>query len=199
MKSFAIVVALAALAAGCAQPAQMSAMIAPVTSQTILPENSPLRNNVAVHIVTGGKETSPMWMSQVSTDDFQEALKLSLRQHTILGAFDAPLRIEANLIDLDQPIMGFDMTVTAHARYIVRTEDGETAFDRTFVSPFTADFSSNFLGAERLRLANEGAVKKSIAEFISALVKDAAADPTRYGAPPAADPAPAPGSAAQTS
>lgn len=184
IKSLAVVLALATLATGCAQPSRKSAMVAPVSSQTILSEDSMLRKNVAIDRVSGGKETSPLWMSQVSTADFEEALRLSLKQHDMLGATDAPLIVEANLIKLDQPLIGLDMTVTSTVQYSVRTADGATAFDETIVSPYTADFSSSFLGVERLRLANEGAIRKSIADFIAAVVADAKVDPTKYGAPP---------------
>ena len=165
MNSLLIAVVLSAFVAGCAQPARQTAMVAPVSSQTILADDSPLRQNVVVDKVTGGKKTDPLWTSQVSSEDFQEALKLSLKQHTILGEAGSPMAVEANLLKLDQPLAGFDLTVTSTVRYVVRTTDDATPFDQTIVSPYTANFSSSALAYERLRLANEGAIRKSISDF----------------------------------
>tara|TARA_B100000676_G_scaffold306985_1_gene364404 strand:+ start:1323 stop:1472 length:150 start_codon:yes stop_codon:yes gene_type:complete len=43
--------------------------------------------------------------------------------------------------------------------------------NETIVTPYTEDFSSTFLAAERLRLANEGAIRRNIETFINALIE----------------------------
>ncbi len=194
-----VVIVLAALAASCAQPARKTAMVAPVSSQTILQPNSPLKNNVAIGLVSGGEETSPLWTSEVSSADFEEALRLSLRQHTMLAEADAPLTLDAHLVELDQPLMGFDLTVTPTVRYLVKTADGTAVFDQTLTSPYTASFSDSALGVERLRLANEGAIRNSISDFIAALTRAAASDPAQFGVAPTAPAAPASAPGAATS
>ena len=43
-------------------------------------------------------------------------------------------------------------------------------FDQTITEPYTANFSDAFLAVERLRLANEGAMRVNIGTFLKALV-----------------------------
>lgn len=41
--------------------------------------DAPLRNKLAIKDVTGGTETNPMWVSKVSSSDFEKALEASLK------------------------------------------------------------------------------------------------------------------------
>jgi hypothetical protein len=56
-----------------------------------LVNGSPLKNSVEISDVTGGKKTDPMWISEVSNEDFSSALRLSLKQHTMLSEANGPL------------------------------------------------------------------------------------------------------------
>lgn len=177
----AAVLIMAAMTAGCAQPARTSAMVAPVTAATILPDSSPLKDSVAVAGVSGGEKTDPLWTSEVSNEDFKAALELSLKQHTMLSKSASPLELEANLAKLAQPLMGFDLTVTGTVHYVVTHAENGVVFDETITRPYTADFSSAFLGVERLRLANEGAIRENIEAFIDSLLRAAEAAPEKFG------------------
>jgi hypothetical protein len=55
------------------------------------------------------------------------------------------------------------MTVTSTVRYsLVDAKSLKEVYGRTTQISFTAKFSDSLLGAERLRIANEGAVKENI-------------------------------------
>ena len=109
---FLIVIFSAAILAGCATPAavEQMAVTLPVT-QT----NLTLKNSVSVADVTGGRDTNPMWTSQVSSDGFRRALEQSLENAGMFNKVVAGSRYQltADLSRLDQPFMGFDMTVTS--------------------------------------------------------------------------------------
>ena len=69
-----------------------------------------------------------------------------------------------------QPLAGLDMTVGSAVNYkIVRIADGKVVFDQIVSASYTAAFGDSILGVERLRLANEGSVKKNISKFISTI------------------------------
>lgn len=157
-------------------------MVADMTIATVLPAGSPLKDSVTVTNVTGGEETNPLWTSEVSTGDFRQALMLTLKQHTILASGNGPLTLDAALVTMDQPLVGFDMTVTSTVRYTVTRTGGAVIFEETLTVPYTANFSDAFIGARRLRLANEGAVKANIQRFIEHLVAASKVDPARFGA-----------------
>jgi hypothetical protein len=166
---------VAAASQGCAQPAQVSGMIAP-PSPTDAWVNSPYAGAMSVADVTGGKETDPMWKSNVGNGQFREALEHSLAVNKLLApaSDSAKYVVKAELKDLSQPFIGFDMTVSAKVDYRVTAKDAsELTFGQTIDSEYTASGTDTFYGVERLKLANEGAIRNNIAEFINRLLASA--------------------------
>lgn len=171
MKHFAIAIIAIALGA-CASASKPGAMVAEVTDATIIADNSPLRENVSVGEVTGGKETSPLWKSNVSNEDFAEALRQSLSAHAMLSMGEGTYRLDAKLIQLKQPMVAINSTVTSIVNYtLTDLASGETIFDETVEEAYTAKFGDALLGVERLRLANEGSIKQNISTLIRLLIE----------------------------
>jgi hypothetical protein len=167
---FLIVIFSAAILAGCATPAavEQMAVTLPVT-QT----NLTLKNSVSVADVTGGRDTNPMWTSQVSSDGFRRALEQSLENAGMFNKVVAGSRYQltADLSRLDQPFMGFDMTVTSTARYsLIESQSRKEVYARVIQIGHTSTVSDAFMGAQRLKLASEGAVKANIQSFINDLI-----------------------------
>lgn len=163
--------AIALLLTGCAAPARVDQMTANATPQQRIVQ-TPLRTSVAVKDVTGGKETNPMWVSNVGNSEFEQALESSLRDANLLanGKQAGKYMLVANLERVDQPMGGFDMTVTVGVMYsLVERATGKEILNRRISVPYTASFSSAFAGVERLRIANEGAVRANITKLIEEL------------------------------
>lgn len=164
-------IAATILLTGCASPARIDQMTASVpAAQRIAP--TPLRTNVAVRDVTGGKETNPMWVSNVGNSEFEQALEASLREAGLLapGKQAGKYTLVAHLEKLDQPLAGFNMTVTATVSYsLVERATGKEVLSRKVSLPYTASFDAAFAGTERLRIANEGAVRVNISKLIEEL------------------------------
>ena len=73
---------------------------------------------------------------------------------------------------MDQPLIGFDMTVTSHIAYsLVRNATQEAVLQETIVAPYTATVGDAFLGVKRLQLANEGSVRENVRQFLDKLYK----------------------------
>src|SRR3954471_23304445 len=111
------------VAGGCAAPARVDQMSIKADQASTLATSAPesLRKAVAVRDVTGGKDTNPMWVSQVGTSEFEGALQESLKA---VGLFNenragAAYAVIADLAKLDQPFIGLDLTVTASVNYKV--------------------------------------------------------------------------------
>lgn len=159
-----------ALLAGCATPAAVSNMSVYTTQR---PAPAALKNSIAVADVTGGRETNPLWISQVSSEAFRSALEDSLSN---AGVFERVLsaskyRLTADLNQLEQPAFGLDMTVTSSVKYtLVETKSGKQVYSRLVRAPFTAGFSDSPLGATRVRIASEGSIKKNIELLINDLL-----------------------------
>jgi hypothetical protein len=171
LKALALLGMVAMLAA-CASGARPGAMTAPLDTAHIINQSSPFYMAVAVKSVGGGRETNPLLQSQVSTPDFTTALQQSLQLNTMLATGNPKYNRTATIEDLKQPMIGFGMTVTAKVHYVVEPSTfGPPVFDQTITTPYTAAFGDAFVGVERLRLANEGAVRTNITDFIKALAE----------------------------
>ena len=178
------VVGFAALASACAEGAKPGAMMVNRGVEAVIQNDSPLHGSMGVTAVTGGEKTDPAWMSKVSNEDFEKALRLSLESHSMLSAEgDAPLMVSADLVALDQPFIGFDMTVTSIVAYTVKHAKNGLVFKETVTTPFTATMSDAFAGYQRLRIANEGAIRRNIQSFIKQIVERAKQEPEKFDAP----------------
>ena len=171
MRYFTIVLLAAALTA-CASASKPGAMVAELTEATIIDESSVLRENIAVGDVSGGKETNPLWTSEVSSEDFAEALRLSFTSHAMLAMGESQYRLDAELVKLKQPFAGFNMTVTSIVAYtLTDVATGKVVYKDTVEEAYTAKVGDAFMGVQRLRLANEGSIKGNISTLIKSLIE----------------------------
>lgn len=182
MREFSVMrlAALAALGAamlvlgGCATPARVEQMqVSSDLAKRTSASKAALREQVALRDVSGGRETNPMWMSSVSSGDFERALEASLRDVGLLASNRQASKyfLLAHLQKLDQPLGGFNMTVTATVRYeLVERSSNKTVLERSLATPYTAALGDALLGTERLKLANEGAMRANIQQLIDQLL-----------------------------
>ena len=159
-----------ALLSACAQGASAKGMTVTPADLRSAP-NPALAGAVAVSEVAGGKDTHPLWTSQIDDASFHSALVESLRAVGLLCEKEgAPLALQARLVKLDQPFMGFNMTVTSIVHYTVKdARSGATIIDEDVTAAHTATVGDAFYGVTRLRLANEGSARKNIAALIERL------------------------------
>ncbi|MEW5771269.1 MAG: hypothetical protein AB1831_13010 [Pseudomonadota bacterium] len=168
----ALLISAAVYLSGCASPARVDSMtVAGKPEQRIAA--SPLRDNLAIKDVTGGKETNPMWKSNIGSPEFEAALESSLRAVGLLAPRQGGrYTLTAHMENVDQPFIGLSMTVTASVRYmVVERSTGKEIFNKVISVPYTASVSDAFLGVERLRLANEGAIRENISGLIDELFR----------------------------
>lgn len=170
---FILLLAVLTSLSACASGARTGAMTAPVSSTTIISEDSSLKRSITVSEISGGKETNPLWMSNVGNNEFKAALEQSLMLHALHNNSSPHYKLEAKLVDLKQPLGGFDVTVGSRVYYrLARADNNERIYEKDVSCEYTANFSDALLGYERLRLANEGAIKKNISIFIEELIAE---------------------------
>jgi hypothetical protein len=169
---FAVLAVLLSGLAACATAADPNAMTvaAAPAADAGKPFPASLQHAMCVRTVTGGEKTNPLWVSKVDNDGFKTALTSSMTGAGLLAdGSGCNYPIDVNLLGLSQPAMGFDMTVTSHVNYKVYGADGAPFLLQTIDAPYTANFSSAFMGVERLKKANEGAIRESITQFFGKL------------------------------
>jgi hypothetical protein len=158
--------------AGCASGANSSNMTASLQPALAATPGSNLYQSVGMAAITGGKETNPILSSQVADGDFKAALKNSLLQHNLHATGPEKYVVSAEINELDQPLIGLDMSVTSKVHYkLTRVSDKVVVFDKLVTETHTATFNDSAIGVERLRLANEGSIKKNISSFIAEVSK----------------------------
>lgn len=161
----AAVASLMALAA-CASPSRPEAMILGATQGLTASSGDLGYRSVTTVIVSGGSETNPLWTAQVSNEDLKTALEGSLAAAGYMGSDGRPMVVTANMVELAQPMMGLDMSVTSRIQYSV-TSAGRVVFNETVAATGTAKIGDAFAAVERLRLANEKSIQENIKQFIT--------------------------------
>jgi hypothetical protein len=167
------VLSVVALLTACATPARVEQMtVAAADSTRSAVASTPMREAVTLGQVSGGKETNPLWISNISSADFERALQASLQSAQLLapGGRACRLTLTAQLLSLAQPAIGLDMTVTASVLYtLVDCSTKKEIWVNTITLPYTAAFSDSLIGVERLKLANEGAARVNIRKLVELL------------------------------
>ncbi len=159
---------------GCATPARVDEMRISSMDSSRYDGNTPLKDNVTVTSVTGGKGTNPLWTSEISSESYKEALMDSLMAVKLLSkdtnAADYDLRVE--MLKVKQPLIGIDFSVTTIIEYwLTRTSDNKEVYHDVVEATYIAEFSDAFVAIERLKLANEGAGRLNITRIIDRLYK----------------------------
>jgi hypothetical protein len=162
-----ILVIATLLIGGCATGAKSEGM---VVQQSVVPHAIPSTVTVAV---SGGSKTSSTGASQISDDAFAQALRDSITKTGLfkeVSAAGGRYKLTAFIGKVDQPVMGFAMTVKMDVSYtLVDTQTGKTVWSKDIASEHTAQVSEAFAGIKRLRVANEGAAQANIERAIVAM------------------------------
>ena len=121
--------------------------------------------------VEGGRETDAVGASQISSPEFQAAIVDSLKTYgvfkTVLTEGNTDYKLEAAILNLQQPLFGFNMTVTIETAWrLINLKDGGTVMSENLINSYTAMVDDAFAGATRLRLANEGAARENIRDAL---------------------------------
>ncbi len=152
--------------AACATPSRPDMMALPATAGLTAASGDLGYRSVTTVNVSGGEATNPLWTAEVSNDDLKTALEQSLEAAGYMGSNGPAMVVTANMIELNQPMAGLDMTVTSRIQYQV-TSNGRVVFNDTVAATGTATMGEAFAGFERLRLANEKSIKENIKQFLT--------------------------------
>lgn len=167
-------VAVVTLLGGCASPASHLAMSPSVNELPQGASASHMKGLVAIRHVTGGKDTNPLWTSQVDASEFKLALQNSLASSGMAATNPSAAKylVDADLKALNQPVFGLNFDVESTVQYTV--ESAGLGKDVNVKAVGTASVSDAFSGVERLRIANERSIKENIKTFLTKLVSLAA-------------------------
>lgn len=157
---------------GCAGAAKVEKMVVPRHETSFLIAKGELKDNVHLSEVIGGEETNPLWTSEIGNNEFRDALIQSLKDAHYLGSPESNYQLSANLLKVDQPLIGINMEVTTEVNYIlIDMKSGKEILNENIIASYTAGFDDSVLAVKRLRLANEGSARENIHELLKVLSK----------------------------
>jgi hypothetical protein len=164
-----ILCAAVGILAGCATATKPEAMVAaPADTLTRHPKT------VAVSTV-GGQETSSTGKSQIADAAFRQALIASIEKAKVFSAVvqgaDANYTLSVAIVNVEQPSFGLSFTVKMETAWSLKKADGSVAWQEVIKAENTATTSDAFAGVERLRIATEGAARKSIEAGLAKISK----------------------------
>jgi hypothetical protein len=160
------VIVLALMAPGLAACATQQGMT--VDNSAVVNVSPKYRNAIAVRSVTGGRMMNALTVMGVENEPLKAALESSLAASGYLARSGTPkFYVDAEIINLDEPLIGLDMDVTADVTY--RVSGAGAAATYPIKSTARATFSDSPLGADRVRIANERAMQENIRQFLLAL------------------------------
>lgn len=159
----------------CASPAEVQNMVVVPPELPAKVSSSPYSAAIEVTRVYGGEETNPLWTSEVSNAAFREALRESLQRSGLLASSAPPqFSLTASLKELDQPLVGFSLTVNSKVDYqLVEKSTMKSVFNEPVQASYTATFGDSPIAIQRLRLANEGSIRENISQFLTRLIDSA--------------------------
>ena len=176
----------AACLAGCGTPTQSLTMGITAADalqlRTWVPEG--LKQNVLLDQVQGGESTSKWWGSKVSGLTLEQSLEDSLRSLGMLPMSpQAPAlyQLRVQLLSVVQPLVAADTTVTVTINYsLVDRASGAVLYQRALRTAHKTDFSDSMVSMpDRMRQANEGAVRENIIAMLRDLMALRIPEPTR--------------------
>jgi hypothetical protein len=155
----------------CATPASYTSMVPELATADLGPGPAPsYRGAITVAPVSIGNDTSVPWTSPISSAEFQEALVRTLMVANLASAQNGRFRLEATLLKLERPYAGFAMTVTASIAYrLTETATGAVVYQDTRTSVGTASLNDAVTNVNRLRIANERAIRANFRKLIEDL------------------------------
>ncbi|MFZ2314532.1 MAG: hypothetical protein WAW86_02595 [Gammaproteobacteria bacterium] len=157
---------------GCASNASSEQMTYQV-SPSAKPQNTRLADNIDVSQVTGGHETNPLLASNINDENFQIALKESLKKASLYNKInDGKYQLNAHLVKVDRPLFGINLKVICQVHYTLKDNKlSKTIYDKDVTSEYTATIHDSAIALTRLKMANEGAARNNIKQLIEDLYK----------------------------
>jgi hypothetical protein len=126
------------------------------------------RNTIAVRSVSGGQVMNILTVPGVANEPFKAALEATLSANGYLAASGTPkFYLDAEIRNLDQPLIGLDLTVIADVTYNISGAGPAASYP--VKAQATATFSDSPIAVDRIRIANERAMRENIGQFLQAL------------------------------
>jgi len=144
----------------------------------------------------GGTETSATTGSTISNEELKAAVESSIMQSklfkSVVQGGNGDYELTVIVTQLTKPVFGASFTVDLETGWsLIKASDKSVVMRKVVKSSHTATLDDAIVGATRMRMAVEGAARKSIAQGLQAIADLGALDadaPSERGQAPASTP-----------
>lgn len=164
-----VTLTLSSLLAACA-PALKGTEMMPKSAVYDSLSSGVLNRNISLGTVTA-KESAGGLTAPVTSQQYQEALILALRQAGWYNSSgNGRFLLDANISEIDQPLIGFNFTVKSQAEYtLTEQKSGKVRYHDKLTLPCTVLWSEAPVADVRLRQATACSVGENITHLLKTL------------------------------
>ena len=124
--------------------------------------------------VDGGRETNPLWTSQISNSEFTQAIETSILNSDIFKSIakgdNADYYLNVDIVKISQPIIGLDFDIAMETKWALIQKTTKTiVWSDKIATTYKAKLGTALIAGERLQKANEGSARENIKEGLSRL------------------------------
>lgn len=124
----------------------------------------------------GGHATNPAWTSQIADKDLATAITESLKDSrlfkSVVSIGDAEYVLSATIINLNQPVIGFTMSVHTEILWrLVPKNQTKAVWEKSIATSATKGVGDAFAGVTRVRITTESAVQENIRQALTQISK----------------------------
>ena len=134
----------------CSLPAIRANDMLPMTNlYTSMDVNEELNGAIALGQISVDKGRGGSAYAQITAKEFRDALTnaLLMAGYAKRGNGKPLYLLNANILNIDYPLMGISMKVTSKIHYLLKsTEDNSVVYNETLVLPYTANLVNHLMG-----------------------------------------------------
>ena len=155
--------------AACAPSLSMYEKIPKPQTHHALISSKPLNKNITAGDIVADNDVRGM--TPIDSEQYKQSVIFSLRQAGwYADQNSAQYVLDAHLLKVDQPFVGFDMTVKTTAEYTLKKKaSNKVVYHDTLTLPCTTRFAEAFNGEVRLRMATACSVGENTTHFLKVL------------------------------
>jgi len=121
--------------------------------------------SISVSIGNEG-EKEGVGLMTLPKEDLLYAIEESIRNgrvfEQVVSGKEGEYRLNVTVFSLQQPTMGFNMTVKLEAGWTLKKAEGGIVWQELIKSSYSLGVGDAFAGATRLRMVNDGAIRENI-------------------------------------
>jgi len=168
LNKYLLVVIATILLLGCTTTPQLANMVPYIPNENYYHSNKSLK----LGEIVGGEKSDPLFKgSRIDAISLRGALSIAIQNSHMFQLLnfnqEANYLLNVMILSQNQPALGLDMSVSLTVRYyLIDGATKQVIWSNDITSIYTAKFSDSLIGASRLNMANEGAVRENIVIFL---------------------------------